>query len=320
VAFKTFVGIDVSKADLEAASLDGAGEVRRKNFLNTTSGHRQLVKWLQGQPGCLVTLEATGTYHEHLTKALQDAGLHVSVANPAQVSFFMKSHQRRNKTDKADALWLAMYGRERQPAATITASPVMKSLTRELQALKEDLARLRNRLEAASSGLVHPEVLASLQRRIEALEAEQRSLEEKLESEVKLHSPDELELLVSIPGIGVKTASVFIAEVGSVERFASASKLVAFAGLNPSLYESGSSVSGRTRISRLGSSYLRRLLYMPALVGVRFNPILKEHYERLVERGKAKKAALVACMAKLLRIIYGILTHRKPFNATHAVA
>lgn len=320
MAFKAFVGIDVSKADLEAASIDEAGEIRRQNFRNTTKGHEQLLEWLREQPECLVTLEATGTYHERATKVLQDAGLHVGVVNPAQISFFMKSHYRRNKTDKADALGIAMYGKEREPTATITASPVMKSLTRELQALKEDLGRLKNRLEAASSGLTHPEVLASLKRRIEALEAEQRSLEEKLESEVKLHSPDELELLVSIPGIGVKTASLFIAEVGSVERFSSASKLVAFAGLNPSLHESGSSVHGRTRISRLGSSFLRRLLYMPALVGMRHNPILKEHYERLVERGKAKKAALVACMAKLLRIIYGVLNHRKPFNPIHATA
>ena len=107
--------------------------------------------------------------------------------------------------------------------------------------------------------------MTSLRRRIEALEAEKQALEEALEQQTKDTHSQELELLTSIPGIGTKTACLFLAEIGDVRRFVSASKLVAYAELTPALFESGSSVNRRTRISRLGSSDLRHLLYMPSL-------------------------------------------------------
>ncbi len=97
-------------------------------------------------------------------------------------------------------------------------------------------------------------------------------------------------------------------------RFSSASKLVAYAGLTPALFESGSSVNRRTRISRLGSGSLRHLLHMPSLVAIRYNPTLKRFFERLINKGKNRKAAVVACMAKLLRIMYGVLVHQRHFD------
>lgn len=111
----TFVGIDVSKASLDVAVLSMTGEVRHGKFENTTQGHVELLAWLGHFPICRVALEATGSYHHRLTMMLQDNGVYVSVLNPAQVSCFVKSRHRRNKTDKADALWLAFYAKERQP-------------------------------------------------------------------------------------------------------------------------------------------------------------------------------------------------------------
>lgn len=163
-------------------------------------------------------------------------------------------------------------------------------------------------------------MLASLQRRIDALEAEKQALEEQLEQETKASLPQEFELLTSIPGVGTKTACMFLAEVGSVGRFATASKLVAYARLTPALFESGSSVNRRTRISRLGPSSLRYLLYMPSLAAIRYNLILKRFFDRLVDKGKTRKAAVVACMAKLLKIMYGVLVHRCPFDPSYVKA
>ena len=310
----TFVGIDVSKKTLDAAALGDAGELEHRQFGNTQAGHAELGLWLKGFAACRIVFEATGSYHQRLARALGLLGAHFSVVNPAQASYFVKSQQRRNKTDKADAVMLAVYAKERQPAPSVLVDPLRQTLARELSALQEDLTRLRNRIEAAEQGVTHPDVVASLQRRIAALEAEQQTLENVLEQETKASYQQELELLVSIPGVGLKTAYLFLAEVGEVGRFASASKLVAYSGLTPARFESGSSVNRRTRISRLGPSRLRQLLYMPCLAAIRYNPRLKTFFERLVANGKNKKAAVVACMAKLLRIIFGVLTHRRPFD------
>ena len=310
----TPIGIDVSKHHLDIAALQSSGEVVQERVPNTSDGHATLIEWLEGFPESHLGLEATGAYHQPLLKALQEHKHRVSVLNPAQVSYFVKSQHRRNKTDKADAAWLAVYIKERQPLPSVVPSPVRQSLARELEALSDDLTRLRNRLEAASTGLAHPEVLVSLRRRIEALGEEKRALEGELERETRESGAQELALLLSIPGVGVRTACLLLAEVGDVRRFASARKLVAFAGLTPARFESGSSVSRRSRISRMGSSHIRRLLFMPALAAIRFNPVVKAFFDRLVARGKAKKAAVVACMAKLLRIVFGVLIHRRPFD------
>lgn len=115
------------------------------------------------------------------------------------------------------------------------------------------------------------------------LEAEKRTLEEALEQQTRDMQLQELELLTSIPGVGTKIACLFLAEVGNVGRFSNASKLVAYSGLTPALFESGSSVNRRTRISRLGSSNLRHLLYMPSLAATRYNPVLKSFFEPLTK-------------------------------------
>lgn len=318
--FMTFIGIDVSKKTLDVAALIATGELRHHQFCNSHEGHTALFSWLKDFGVCRIVLEATGSYHERLAQALDVLGAHFSIVNPAQTSYFVRSQHRRNKTDKADAVMLAVYAKERQPAPTLVTPLLPQSIARELNALQEDLTRLRNRLEAAEQGLTHPEVLASLQRRIDALEAEKRALEEELEQETKASLPQEFELLTSIPGVGTKTACMFLAEVGSVGRFATAAKLVAYAGLTPALFESGSSVNRRTRISRLGPSSLRYLLYMPSLAAIRHNPILKRFFDRLVDKGKTRKAAVVACMAKLLRIMYGVLVHRRPFDPSYVKA
>ena len=209
-----YVGIDVSKKTLDVAALGEAGEVTHQQFSNTQTGHAELELWLKDFTVCRIVLEATGSYHERLVQALGVMGAHFSVVNPAQTSYFVRSQHRRNKTDKADAVMLAVYAKERQPMPTLLTNPLPQSIARELNTLQEDVTRLRNRLEAAEQGLTHSEVLASLRRRIKALEEEKRALERELEQETKGAYLKELELLTSIPGVGSKTACMFLAEVG----------------------------------------------------------------------------------------------------------
>jgi transposase len=316
----THVGIDVSKKVLDVAALDDEGEVARAQFKNTKAGRELCLEWLQKFEACKVALEATGTYHQHLVVLLQAKDIYVSVLNPSQVSYFIKSQHRRNKTDTADALGLALFSKERQPPASGVQASANQSLAREIEAVTEDLVRLKNRLEAASEGVTHKEVIASIKKRIKALEKEKKHLEERLHSEVRTNNAENLELLTSIPGVGVRTACLLLTELGDIGRFSSARRLVAYAGLTPERHESGSSVFKRSRITRMGSRHLRKILYMPALSGLRYNPSLQAFFKRLVDRDKPKKSALVACMAKLLRIVFAVLTHRKPYDASFAGA
>ena len=226
---------------------------------------------------------------------------------------YAKSRNRRNKTDKVDALLLAEFGREREPEIKTRLMSLQQGIARELEALEEDLSRLKNRLEAASNGVAHPKVIASLKRRKKHLEKEKEELKKQLQDELKQSKAQELKLLQSIPGIGIHTASLLLAELDNPLRFKSARSLVAFAGLTPMLHESGKT-SRYTAISRMGSSHLRRWLYMPALAAIRLNKPLKAFYQKLVSKGKAKKVALVAVMAKLLKLVYGVLKHNKPFD------
>jgi transposase len=246
--------------------------------------------------------------------ALQGKGLRVSVLNPAQANFFVRRQQRRNKTDRADALWLAIYVRERRPEPAPVTSYLQQSLAREILALDKDLTRLKNRLDHARAGQVHPDVIESLKRRIELLNSEKKLLEEQLEQETQDTQGDQLALLESIPGIGTQTACHLLTELGDVHRFGDARKVVAFAGLTPARFESGRSIGGYTRISRVGSSSLRRILYMPCLSAIRFNPVIKAFFDRPVARGKPRKAAVIASMAKLLKIAYGVLRSGTTFR------
>jgi transposase len=316
----TSVGIDVSKHTLDVAIIFRDGDVQHHTFVNTNRGHQKLLELVQDLPAPHLALEATGPYHRRLVSVLHAADVRVSILNPATVHYFVQSHARRNKTDKADALWIALYVQERHPRPSSRAPVIASSLSREITALTKDLVRLKNRLDAARSGVVHPDVIRSLERRIDALTQEKDALEEALEDETRSSRPQELALLTSIPGIGRKSACWLLAELGDVRRFTSARKLVAFAGLSPRVFESGSSVRRETRISRMGSAHVRKCLYMPALVGIRFNPLLTALFERLVRAGKPKKVAVVACMAKLLRIVYGVLKHQKPFDPAVAGA
>jgi transposase len=309
---KQYVGIDVSKEVLGVACLN-EGEVFKVR--NDEPGRQQLIA--QVGASCQVICEATGSYHRKLEQALRAAGRAVSVVNPRQALNYAKSQNRRNKTDRVDALLLAHFGRERRPSVSEGCAPVQQSLAREVAALGEDIGRLRNRLEAAEQGVSHPELVASLKRHIELLEQEQEALKEKLQDQLKDTQAEQLRLLQSIPGIGLHSASLLLAEVGDALRFRSARSLVAFAGLTPLVHESGKSRS-YSAISRMGSAHLRRILYMPAISASRHNPSVKRFYGQLIARGKPKMVALVAAMAKLLRIVYGVLSSGKPFKVPNA--
>lgn len=121
-------------------------------------------------------------------------------------------------------------------------------------------------------------------------------------------------LLASIPGAGTQTASTVLAELPPVGRVPIAQSAAAYCGLSPREFRSGSSVRGRTRLSKCGNARLRKALYLPTLTAVRFKPVIAGFFDRLVAAGKPRMQAVGACMRKRVMICYGVLKHRAPFD------
>ena len=181
---------------------------------------------------------------------------------------------------------------------------------RRLDSLIANKTQENNRLDGASDV-----VAVNINTHIEFLDRQIKEVEELISTHIKEYKDlnDKSKLLDSIPGIGEKTIGVILAFL-SVESFDSAKQVGAFIGLNPKPRQSGSSVRGVGRISKTGDADLRKAFYMPAIVSLKFNPIIKDFSERS-DAGKPKMIVIIAAMRKLLHIIYGVLKNKTPFNA-----
>jgi transposase len=316
-----WVGIDVSKRKLDVALLTH-GKLRHKCVANTPAGFEQLAAWLvahtPGPRSVHVCLEATGPYSEALATALADGDWMVSVVNPARIAGFAQSELARNKTDRADAALLARFCMALRPvrwSAPPRAQRELRAWTERLQTLKDARQQELNRQEAALTSGQHA-LWAHMQKHVEWLEREIAQLQREIDDHIDRH-PDlkrDAQLLGTIPGIGPVSTPKLLAYMGDLERFRGAKAFAAFTGTTPRQRLSGSSVRGRTMMSRTGHRELRLALYMPGLVARRHNPVLRAFADRLAARGMAPKAVIGAVMRKLAHMIYGVLTSGKPFN------
>lgn len=318
----TFVGIDVSKSKLDCAVLRD-GKIKSKVVSNDRPGFAQLDAWLQERGAAKahshLCMEATGPYNEQAAQALVDFGWIVSVVNPARIKGFAQSELARNKTDRADAALLARFCAAMRPSVWTPPSPAYRQLrarVERLQALKDMHQQEANRLEAHhASG--ETTVLSNVESHLAWLDEQIAKLQDEINDHIDGHPElkQDADLIASIPGIGEATVAKVLAYAGDVRRFANAKALAAFIGICPRQRQSGSSVKGRTMISRTGHAALRKALYMPGLVALRHNPILKVFGERMKANGLAPKAVVSAAMRKLAHLIYGVVKSGEPFDA-----
>lgn len=314
-----YIGIDIAKLKFDVAHLDASSKYKHKTFKNTPAGFADFFAWCQsaGVNDAHLCMEATGIYYEALANFLHDKKCTVSVVNPAQVAAFAQSALSRVKTDKTDAKLIARFCQAMKPPL-FTPLPAnirqLQALVRRMESLKDLEQQERNRLEVSL-----PVVVPSIYTILSTLKTEIKTIELAIKSQID-NDPDlkqQSELLNSIPGLGKVTSALMLAEI-PFDRHGSAKSTVAFAGLNPKPHESGSSVRGKGRISKTGSSRLRAGLYMPAIVALQHNPIIRNFYQRLLASGKPKMIAIIACMRKLLSLAFAILKSKKPFDATFA--
>lgn len=314
---KAYLGIDIAKAKFDVTLLVNE-KTLHKVCKNTPEGFAELLAWLEKRKVSEVhaCMEATGKYWENLAIYLCEAAIKTSVVNPAGLKAFAQSKLTLNKTDKADSQLIAYYCKAHEPEGWVAPPKEVRdlqALVRRLAALQDMRQQEVNRLESGESEL---QVRASIISTIAHLDAEIRRLTQQIKDHVNRHPnlKKQRDLLISIPGIAEVTAVKILGEIGNILAFRGVRQLVAYAGLNPQQHQSGSSVHGRSHLSKIGNSRLRTALYRPAVVAKKYNPHLQAFSQRLKERGLRPKAIIGAVMRKLLHIVYGVLVNQQPFK------
>jgi len=316
------VGIDIAKRKFDVALLSN-DKFKVKVFENTPAGREEFLVWLKKHEltpeNCRLAMEATSQYYEGVALSLFDAGYVVSVVNPLQIKAFGESMMLRQKTDQADAKLIAHFCEVNKPQPWQAPSKHVRELQRllaRLEAVQGMHVQEQNR-QHESEGMA----LESIGRVIATLEAEIRQLQKKIRDHIDRH-PDLREqdqLLKTIPGVGDGVASYALAWLRA-ERFHDAREAVAFVGLSPRHRQSGDSVNGKSRLSKLGHGRLRKILYFPAMSAMRYNAAAKDLVERLTASGKNKKVAIIAVMRKMVHWMVGVLKSGKPFDVNLALA
>jgi transposase len=316
-AREAIVGIDVAKEKLDVALRVKSGKWKTKVVANKPAGFEALRAWLakQGVLRAHVCMEATGVYWEAVAEDLVDHGLAVSVINPKQIKSTGEALGIRSKTDEIDSKLIGEFCAMRNPPLWQAPSASVRRL-RALVARRDALLDLRiaesNRLEVTSVADVRQSIeqtIAHLDQQIAQIE---KQIKQDIDNDPTLKA--QKELLASIPAIGDATAAKLLSHYGGALRFGNSRQAVAYAGLDTRKHESGSSVRGKSRLSKKGHSDIRGSLYMPAVVAKNRTVWGRVFAQRLLDAGKPPMVVIGALMRKLVAIAYGVLKSGVPFN------
>ena len=321
---KFYCGIDISKKKFDSVLLIDNKSFHRV-FENTVIGIQNFEDWLLSKTPenslVHVCMEATNKYHELIAFSLSEKdNFIVSVINPRKANKFAQMMEE-SKTDKIDAKLLALYCEKHKPEKFIPPSRELREL-KELTRLMDNLIELRTiqkvRLQTFNTETAAHGVLSTIKSIEDTIAETQKKINNCIDSSIELKN--NYRLLNSIPGYGNRVSSVLLSEIKKDENGNfHPKKMTKYFGLNVKKFDSGDSVHKKQRIMKYGSPRVRSLLYMSALVSIVHNPVMKEFYERLVNKGKPKKVVLVAIMRKLLVLACTILNSNKPYDAEYAV-
>ena len=312
------IGIDVSKGKLDVC-LIMKDKARFKTCENTQKGFQSLIKWIELKCGIKkprICMEATGTYMEELAEFMYEHDFEVSIVNPMQIKSFSKSKLLRAKNDKSDSELIARFCLVNNPRIWTPQCQELRQLReicRLIKSLKEESVCMRNKLEgrliseAAQSAIL--EIVSSINSQILKLESEMKKIvKENKEISNIVDAFDE------IKGVGFFTACTVIANMPDVKNFSNAKEYAAFIGITPAVFESGSSVKKRSKISKIGAKYVRSTLYMSAVSTKNHNKHFSDFVQRLEKKGKQPKVIFCAVMRKLMHIFFGMLKNNSAFD------
>lgn len=320
---KHSLGIDIAKDkfDVNLRTLESAEGRSAATFKNNPKGFKALHQWLVKKGAASselvhACLESTSRYGDALAQFLHQNAYQVSLVNPRRTRRYADSQLTRNVNDKIDAGLIADFCAAQRETLSLwePLSPEhrqLRDLTRARQTLVEERERFANLLETAS-GLARNTFLKQVRQLDQQIKQMDKAIKQFLRLAPDLHK--QVELADSIKGVGWVTAATVVAELPPIDKIPQAAQAVALFGLDPIKKTSGSSVDTPARLSRMGSRRGRRALYLPALVALKWNPIIRQLGQRLQNKGRSGKYVIVAAMRKLLRLIYGVLKQGCPFD------
>lgn len=318
---KTTIGIDVSKDTLNISESTG----RKRKDLEINNTKKAITRYLsKKQFSCkeefFFVMEATGVYSLLIAQELHDRDFKVAVVNPLIIKRFSEMKMLRAKTDVVDAKIISQYGIEQSTYIKLytprpTKQHKMTRIMKLIDSHGKTKDRYKNQLKASLIDPNHDELeIKSLKNMIKLINSEVKKLQDQLDNYAKSLYPDEIIKLRKIKGVGPKTAAMILGFFGKFEHFESSKQVVSYIGINPSPYQSGTSVKGSGKISKKGNKFLRTKLYMSSLAAANFNPSCLQLRERLKERGKSNKQIRIAVANKLVRQIFAVLKFNKDWD------
>lgn len=321
----TSVGIDVSARKFDVAALRDGKKTVTHVFHNEPGGFAKVISVLKAFPAPRITMEATGVYHLDLAFALRAAELPIAVVNPRQVKRFVEARSRNVQTDKVDAIELAEFNKRMDFVpweAPSSVAMALHKLGRAIGSLSKQHVATANRAHAAAATAQTPKsitqmllkTLKFLDKQSAALTREARRL---VAQDVELQR--RFTLLLTVKGIGETSALRILAELVILPKDLSAKAWVKYAGLDPAMKTSGTSVQTKTRISKRGNARLRAALYMPALSARSHDEHLCAFADRLVANHKTPLQAIVAIQRKLLHGIHAMLKNNTEWDASKLI-
>lgn len=316
---KMSIGFDVSKETVDVAFFDG-NKMEHFQVKNSKMGFAQV--YTKSRKGdieeYIITMEATGVYHQRLAEFFYKKGYLVSIVNPLIVKRYAEMKMMRAKTDKVDSKLIAQYGfyEKSFPYKEISENrQKIKAFLNAIDDLQQTKIQNKNRLEALSH---KANTMIEIEKIYKDINNHINQQIKQIEKKVRILSKDEnleeYQNLLSIPGIGERIAAAVIGHFGTLDDFTTVKQVVSFIGTNPSPRTSGSSVRGRGSISRKGSRYLRKLFYMAALSASKYNSDCIRLYQRMLDKGKDKKVALIAVANKLIRQVFAIVKYKRGYD------
>jgi transposase len=313
----SIIAFDVSKDELVGVRMYRSGRVAERYIVRNT--RTEIDAFLSRLPGTVrfVGCEATGPHHTFLAEACLDRSFRFRLMNPLITKQFTRSTVRKRKTDEDDAVYIGRSllldaGRAVSSSDFSPALPHLRTAT-DLVNMAATLKQRRGRFET------YVQDSADAQEQLKRAEDALRDAAKALRAVGRLHvSNESLELLRSIPGIGTTLAATISAEVGDINRFGNGKALVAYAGLDPRVRQSGTSLTRNTKLTKRGSPHLRHALFLAAAIGQRHDPELRAYYARKKQEGVAFTAITVANARRMAHRVYAILKRRTPYER-HAI-
>ena len=331
--FQQNLGIDVAAKTLQVCLKvrrgDGSVKVKgSRKFANTLKGHDQLMVWLSKKQvddaPMRVTMEATGVYYEALAYYLHGHDCQVHVLLPNRIKGYFKFLNLKSKTDQLEADALAELGIQQELPVWQPASPQMYSLkgfSRERNTIIEQKTVIMNRLHAEQSRQSPDrKTLKRLRQQIRLLEKQIKEVEQDLKQMLEQDEQllQKVEQICQLKGLGWISVLTLIAETNGFQLVSHKAQLVSYAGYDVVERQSGSSVNGKTRISKKGNRHIRRVLHFPALNVVKYNDEFKQLYLRVYDRTKIKMKGYVAVQRKLLVLIYTLYKKNEAYDPKYA--